>query len=70
MLPSGCLNHAAFIPPLTTAASIARDHSRSDTTMSRATTFASAAAPQLVMRMQPLDSVLPTLPGDGVPWMP
>ena len=48
----------------------AAPYSRSDTTMSRLATLASAVALQLVMRMQPLDSLLPILAGDGVPWMP
>lgn len=34
------------------------------------TTLATAAALQLVRRMQPLDSLLPTWDGSGVPWMP
>src|SRR5450830_145037 len=34
------------------------------------TTSATLAASQLVRRIQPCDSVLPMLPGSGVPWMP
>ncbi len=45
-------------------------HSLIVTSIPRETALANADTLQLVMRMQPLDSVLPTLVGVGVPWMP
>lgn len=47
-----------------------RSHSRSNAGMPGATACASAAAFQLVRRMQPCDWVLPTVDGSGVPWIP
>ncbi len=46
---------------------ISPDYSCIETVIPPETTFASAAALQLVMRMQPLDAVLPILDGSGVP---
>ena len=49
---------------------VAGGHSRNEAVMPGLTTLDTAMALQLVMRMQPLDSVLPIFDGSGVPWMP
>ena len=55
---------------LAAVAGVARYSSLNTTCAPRLTRLARSRASQLVRRMQPCDSVLPTFSGSGVPWMP